>query len=178
MEENWKYHGEPPSAGRKLRLISYNEMGVFIPLIYRVISSNISLEKLHWFSISSIETIKNSTKIKSGIVLFPTLHDELKKLIAIKKESAIPIDDIYIQLDNVNKIINKTFSDNGWRNIRKEFSQILKRRKKSHIEISRDLINKLKQYMNKNGFDTFDQAVDELLSSQQSIIDEPIANSQ
>ena len=63
----------------------------------------------------------------------------------------------------LNDKLNSYFSDFGWRMVRKELSQIKKRQKKSHIELSKDLIIQLKEYMGQHSLDSFDQAIDNLL---------------
>ncbi|MGS0729409.1 hypothetical protein ACVBKF_24640, partial [Shewanella sp. 0m-11] len=72
-----------------------------------------------------------------------------------------------IALEKSNILLNQYFSDYGWRMVRKELSQIKKRKKKSHIEIGNDLVTRLKEFMSINQVDTFDQAIDFLLSEYQ-----------
>lgn len=67
-------------------------------------------------------------------------------------------------------MLNQYFSDLGWRMVRKELSQIKKRQKKSHIEVSKDIILRLKRYMELERLDSFDQALDTLLSEHAAAV--------
>ena len=67
-------------------------------------------------------------------------------------------------------MLNQYFSDLGWRMVRKELSQIKKRQKKSHIEVSKDIILRLKRYMELERLDSFDQALDTLLSEHAATV--------
>ncbi|WP_298774226.1 hypothetical protein [uncultured Shewanella sp.] len=154
-EYQWRYHGEAPKAGRRLVLLKPDELHLALPLIYRRIKAkNISLQPT-WFN----QEINNQEQA------YFALEPLLTELVQQRKMN----EDIVPLLKKVNVSLNAYFSDLGWRMIRKELSQIKKRQKKSHLEVSNDIIFKLKHYMQKQQFDSVDQAIDNLLSEHDAI---------
>ncbi|GIU21895.1 hypothetical protein [Shewanella sp. MBTL60-007] len=150
--ESWQYHQQKPTAGRKLKLLEADELLVALPLIYRLISLAEVEKRKDWFY-EFEETVERDQ-------LYIMLTESLSSLNKIRKQST-GVEEALIQ---TNLLLNRYFSDYGWRMVRKELSQIKKRKKKSHIEIGNDLVIKLKQFMAVNQIDTFDQAIDHLLS--------------
>ncbi|AUD60451.1 hypothetical protein AYJ58_13595 [Shewanella sp. Pdp11] len=145
----WIYQQDKPTAGRKLLLLEEAELIFAFPLIYRLINPEAIASKPDWFCGAELQT-----------VLYTELVTQLNELVQLRKKAR--------RLDNelmkVNKMLNQYFTDLGWRMVRKELSQIKKRQKKSHIEVSRDIILRLKRYMESQKLDSFDQAIDNLLS--------------
>ncbi|WP_299004174.1 hypothetical protein [uncultured Shewanella sp.] len=155
-EYQWQYHGKAPKAGRKLVLLKPDELPLALPLIYRRIQAkNASLQPT-WFN----ENIDNQEQA------YFALEPLLTQLVQQRKKG----EDILPLLKTVNVSLNAYFSDLGWRMIRKELSQIKKRQKKSHLEVSNDIIFKLKHYMQKYQFDSVDQAIDNLLSEHDASV--------
>lgn len=145
----WIYQQDKPTAGRKLLLLEEAELIFALPLIYRLINPEAVASKPDWFCDAELQT-----------VFYTKLVTQLNELVRLRKK-ALRIDN---ELTNVNKMLNQYFTDFGWRMVRKELSQIKKRQKKSHIELSRDIILRLKRYMETQTLDSFDQAIDTLLS--------------
>ncbi|WP_299495359.1 hypothetical protein [uncultured Shewanella sp.] len=154
MSEQWQYHGIAPKAGRRLLLLKQDELHLALPLIYRRINpKSVSLQP-KWFN----EALNN--REQAYFLLEPLLTQ-----LVLQRKNKENIDKLLIE---VNRSLNAYFSDFGWRMIRKELSQIKKRQKKSHIELSNDIIFKLKHYMQKHQFDNLDQTIDNLLSEHES----------
>lgn len=145
----WIYQQDKPTAGRKLLLLEEAELIFALPLIYRLINPEAVASKPDWFCDAELQ-----------MVFYTKLVTQLNELVRLRKK-AQRIDN---ELTNVNKMLNQYFTDFGWRMVRKELSQIKKRQKKSHIELSRDIILRLKRYMETQKLDSFDQAFDTLLS--------------
>ncbi|MCL1126612.1 hypothetical protein [Shewanella surugensis] len=160
MIHKWQYQGETPKAGRRLVLLQEDELHLALPLVYRLIQPKAILLKPTWFT----EKVNNQHSSAAGEIrqreAYFTLEPLLTQLVQQRKVS----EDISTPLKEVNQLLNDYFSDLGWRMVRKELSQIKKRQKKSHIELSNDIIFKLRHYMQKHQLDSFDQAIDNLLS--------------
>ncbi|MGS0680598.1 hypothetical protein ACVBIL_05475 [Shewanella sp. 125m-7] len=155
----WQYHNAKPTAGRMLKILQIDELVLALPLIYRLIPLSEMEKRTEWF----IEF--NSTKECQR--LYVMLSESLSELNAKRKQTR----GLEEALVKSNKLLNQYFSDYGWRMVRKELSQIKKRKKKSHIEIGNDLVARLKEFMSLHQVDTFDQAIDFLLSEYQSTAD-------
>lgn len=160
---NWNYHGEIPKAGRRLLLLTIDEVSDACPLIYRMLSSANLVAHPDYFVSDIKNIIDENPKSISNNQLYQDLFDALRELVKVKKQKECQAE-ILNQIKKVNTLLNQFFNDYGWRQIRKEISQIKKRKKKSHIELSKDIIEKIKQYMREEKLDSFDQAIEELLS--------------
>ncbi|MGE6314902.1 hypothetical protein ACQKC1_03805 [Shewanella baltica] len=145
----WIYQQDKPTAGRKLLLLEEAELIFALPLIYRLINPEAVASKPDWFCDAELQRVS-----------YTELVTQLNELVRLRKKTQ-RLDN---ELMNVNKMLNQYFTDLGWRMVRKELSQIKKRQKKSHIEVSRDIIQRLKRYMETQKLDSFDQAIDNLLS--------------
>lgn len=153
-KQEWQYHGNKPIKGRKLLLIQQSELVIALPLIFRLIPKEQISRRSAWFE-SSGESELQFLKIS-----------ELLSLVARKRKQSV---DLSVELEQLNFCLNEMFSDYGWRMVRKELAQIKKRKKKSHIELSNDLVHRLKAFMSLKQLDSFDQAVDHLLSDCEKI---------
>ncbi|ABV87415.1 hypothetical protein [Shewanella pealeana] len=150
--KGWHYHQAKPTAGRKLKLLEGDELVAALPLIYRLIPLTEIAKRQDWFFEFECQTEREN--------LYIELSESLSTLNQTRKQTT----GLEIALTQTNLLLNRYFSDYGWRMVRKELSQIKKRKKKSHIEIGNDLVIKLKEFMALNQIDTFDQAIDHLLS--------------
>ncbi|MGL4476201.1 MAG: hypothetical protein ACRCT7_17370 [Shewanella sp.] len=153
---DWQYHGEAPKAGRKLLLVLWDEIPFALPLMYRYMTKDYYRRKPEWFEF----TLTNEQSL-SGLPLFANLNELMKSLLELRRQGD---EQQHAALAQVNLLLNQYFSDLGWRMVRRELSQIKKRQKKGHIEVSKDIIEKLKSYMVSYQFDSFDDAIDNLLS--------------
>ncbi|ABV36852.1 conserved hypothetical protein [Shewanella sediminis HAW-EB3] len=165
-QQAWVYHGEKPKAGRKLLLLEADELILAIPLIYRLIHPDEILLRKDWFLPELVEdksknsSQNNSQQSEKYILLVP----QLQRVTQLRKELELLAE----ALQHLNMSLNAYFSDFGWRMVRKELSQLKKRQKKAHIELSKDIIIKLKHYMEREKFESFDQAIDNLLTEVNS----------
>lgn len=160
---DWVYHGQPPKAGRKLVLVSQDEILLVCPLIYRCISLANIKNKQDWYSQLVNDAIISKHTLLAEFTLYNDLFDQLRAVIELRKNKSKGR--LFVtMLEQLNKTLNMFFSDYGWRQIRREISQIKKRQKKGHIEVSKDIIDKLKRYMEIEKFDSFDQAIDTLIA--------------
>lgn len=165
-QQAWVYHGEKPKAGRKLLLLEVEELMLAIPLIYRLIHPDEMLLRKDWFLPELVEdnsknssqnsSQTNSQKNEKYILLVP----QLQRVTQLRKDFELLAE----PLQQLNLSLNAYFSDFGWRMVRKELSQLKKRQKKAHVELSKDIITKLKHYMERGQFESFDQAIDNLLT--------------
>lgn len=154
-KQQWRYHGVTPVKGRKLLLLQADELLVAIPLMYRIILQNKNDHRLDWFN--------HAESKKDQELKFIALSTQLSLMAKKHKDKQ----DDSEALQYLNVLLNDHFSDYGWRMIRKELAQIKKRRKKSHIELSNDLIYRLKRLMSLKQLDSFDQTIDYLLSENE-----------
>lgn len=168
---DWQYHNEIPKAGRRLILLSMDELLLAGPLIYRSITLNSIRYKPENYSASVNKNIIENRQLLTNFDLYNQVFENLKAVIEIRKNKT-NVEQAQVKLQELNQALNLFFSDLGWRQVRKEISQIKKRQKKGHIEVSKDIINKLKHFMDKNQFDSFDQALDTLLTDFDQSVDD------
>lgn len=152
-KQEWQYHSNKPTKGRKLLLLQRDEIVIALPLIFRLIPRDQILKRLDWFE-SGAESETKFLKVS-----------ELLSLVTRKRKQGA---DLRVELEQLNLCLNQMFSDYGWRMVRKELAQVKKRKKKSHIELSNDLIHRLKAFMSIKQLDSFDQALDFMLSECES----------
>lgn len=150
----WEYHYAAPSSGRKLLLLDKTELVFALPLIYRMVHPESVAERAEWFQLNQSQ------------LSYTELIANLNLLVQLRKKNQ----SVDVQLKLVNRQLNQYFSDLGWRMVRKELSQIKKRQKKSHIEVSKDILLRLKRYMELERLDSFDQALDTLLSEHAAAV--------
>jgi hypothetical protein len=156
-KQEWQYHDKKPAKGRKLLLLEESELVFALPLIFRLIPLEETVKRVDWFILYESELA-----LQTHYLALST------ELTAITKKRRVN-GDFKLDLQAVNHALNNYFSDYGWRMVRKELSQIKKRKKKSHIELSNDLIHRLKAFMSLKQLDSFDQALDYLLSDEEQI---------
>jgi len=158
VQQVWVYHAEKPKAGRKLLLLETDELMLAIPLIYRLIHPDEVLLRKDWFLPELVEANSQNSSQKSEQYI--SLVPQLQRVTQLRKDFELLAE----PLQHLNLSLNAYFSDFGWRMVRKELSQLKKRQKKAHVELSKDIIKKLKHYMETGKFESFDQAIDNLLT--------------
>ncbi|WP_432526864.1 hypothetical protein [Shewanella sp. GXUN23E] len=137
-------------------LLQLDEISLAVPMIYRLLTNDSITRRPGWYH----ENIQSVNRLSESEV-YSSLVDSLRALVNGLRSKSPNLNQL---LNNSNIRLNQFFSDLGWREVRKEISQIKKRQKKAHIEVSKDIINRLKLYMDQEKFDSFDQALDNLLS--------------
>lgn len=158
-KHEWQYHDKKPTKGRKLLLLQPDELVYALPLIIRLLPMRETAKRLDWF-------LSFESKLQ-----LQAMHMKLSTQLAVIAARPPADSGSSLGLDTVNLALNNYFSDYGWRMVRKELSQIKKRKKKSHIELSNDLIHRLKAFMSLKQLDSFDQAMDHLLSNEEPDLD-------
>lgn len=162
QQQAWVYHGDKPKAGRKLLLLEPDELMLAIPLIYRLIHPDEIILRKDWFLPELVEANSQNSSQKSEKYI--SLVPQLQRVTQLRKDIELLVE----PLQHLNLSLNAYFSDFGWRMVRKELSQLKKRQKKAHVELSKDIIIKLKHYMEREKFESFDQAIDNLLTEVNS----------
>lgn len=153
QRQAWVYHGEAPKAGRKLLLLEMTELNIALPLIFRLVHPGELETRKDWFvSPNNLHEVSHNQN-----------YIDLVECLQLVTENRKRLNEIETLIVKLNDKLNSYFSDFGWRMVRKELSQIKKRQKKSHIELSKDLIIQLKEYMEQHSLDSFDQTIDNLL---------------
>ncbi|MGI2014180.1 hypothetical protein [Shewanella oncorhynchi] len=149
----WRYkYGDKPK-GKRMRLLSVAEAQLANHFLRRHIRHTMS-------TISPIRYQHN----------FVHFHDTAEKfwmsasrlLRAIKRTPISGIE--HESMDELNELLNSIFSDEGWRWVRKEISQLKKRENKTRIELSSELVARLKSIMKREDLGSIDEAIDHLLS--------------
>lgn len=149
----WRYqYGDKPK-GKRMRLLSVAEAQLANHFLRRHIRHTMS-------SLSP-------TRYQHNFVHY---HDTAEKfwvsasrlLRAVKRTPSHGIE--HQSMDELNELLNSIFSDEGWRWVRKEISQLKKRENKTRIELSSELVSKLKGLMEREGLRTIDEAIFHLLS--------------
>ncbi|MCT8865394.1 hypothetical protein [Shewanella xiamenensis] len=149
----WRYqYGDKPK-GKRMRLLSVEEAQLanhFLRRHIRHTMSNIS-----------------PTRYQHNFIHF---HDTAEKfwmsasrLLRAIKRTPVPCIE-HESMDELNELLNSIFSDEGWRWVRKEISQLKKRENKTRIELSSELVSRLKGLMEREGLRTIDEAIFHLLS--------------
>lgn len=147
----WQYDYSEPK-GKRMRLLSKDEAKLAAGLLQRHV-------KYH-------STIANSERYKSEFSLHASYAEKiwLSACRYLRKIDELPSDVITdIDMDALNQEMQLIFSDAGWRWVRKEISQLKKRVTKGRLEVSADLIDKLKSIMEREGLASVDEVLDHLI---------------
>ena len=148
MQQQWKYHQNLPSSGKRLLLLSRNEV-------------------LNYNNFLSREFGKYAEQNgKSNDILNTNKTVEITLLSSSLSECISDVTDN--ELLTLNNAINECFTDHGWREVRRRLSQYKKRAKQSHIVVSKTLKVRLTEYQLQNKFDSIEQVIDTLLTDEES----------
>ncbi len=162
----WSFHYFKPAAGRALYLLSAdsndsgpNEIELFQPIYLKL---KHSLDN-NLFNLSIDANTKTKTIVHINKLL-PSCHEA----IACSRSVEEPDHPIHALNDEIQRL----FSDDGWRQVRREMSQARKRSQTKTITISAGVYRDLLAYQEQNGFASFDEAIDDLLPKPQLFIHE------
>ncbi|MCL1077212.1 hypothetical protein D5R81_04235 [Parashewanella spongiae] len=144
MSDFWKYHNKPPSAGRRLLLLSHDEVIFYRRYLLKIFDKKGCYNDLY------AKNIINCTNAE-----FTELTILLGSLSKISNTS---------EISYFNISINKHFTDFGWREFRQKLSQYKKREQKSHIIVTKALKARLTEYQKKYQLDSLEQVIDTLLT--------------
>jgi hypothetical protein len=115
MTYNWEYHLTSSKKGRGLRLLSSNEVDLFWLHFERFFEDNVLVEKYKPFV--------NSINIEQDLFLLNRFKSVGSKLSAL-------------ELASLNLQVNKFFTDEGWRSMRKSINRdlgVIKKRKEQEL---------------------------------------------
>jgi hypothetical protein len=153
--KQWRNHYlAPVNGGRPILMLNIDELKLAGNLLLRYLSVSHFSENPDDFTSS----IKLSPELKNKI--FVSAKRQINKLSGID-------DDVFPHhlLDNLNEDLNTIFSNECWKKIRLEISQIKKRNKKLRIEVSKDLVKKLNNIRQLNSLRSYDEVIDYLISA-------------
>jgi hypothetical protein len=148
----WRRHYGEQGQGRPLMLLGQDELAFCQPLLKRVLSSLFYHDHKELYSYHVVRNSEYRHK------LFLSAKAKLKQL--LKHDNS---EDYHHEIDGLNEDLNIIFSDDGWKKIRLELSQIKKRNKKKRIELSGDLIDKLLLVKQKYNLSSYDEVIELLL---------------
>ncbi|MCZ4337713.1 hypothetical protein [Shewanella colwelliana] len=160
-KRKWIYHYFRPTAGRAMYLLSAdpdsngpNEIELFEPIFFKL---KHSLDK-DLFN----KALSRNAKSKAII----DINKQLKSTHAAIA-AAQPTTEIDHPINALNDELNRMFSDDGWRQVRREMSQARKRHQTKTITISVSVYKDLLAYQKRKGFSTLDEAIDDLLPHEE-----------
>lgn len=158
--EIWRYHTQPMYLGRPLFLLSWKEF--LNPRIRALIVRN-------------VDALANDRKVVASEMYSHMIrhHRESRERAYLDFNAALrkfPMNDKrYVEFrdevdfHSLNRTLNTIFSDNGWRKIRSEISQIEKRNKTKRVQLSTDVCQRLTAFKTALGLESMDAAVLTLL---------------
>ncbi|GIU41135.1 hypothetical protein TUM3794_20990 [Shewanella colwelliana] len=159
----WKYHGLR-KAGRPLPLLSWDELQN--PYIRQMVIDHVELlSPIHykdkanntWFSrlMQCSENARSDARYDFNAALrhFPK-----------KKKHYIEVRD-GVEFCRLNQELNRIFSDEGWRKLRRKFSQIHKRESTVRPQMKASTYSQLTDFKDSNGYESLDVAILELLAT-------------
>jgi hypothetical protein len=160
LQEHWNYHEQRKFPGSPLLLLSWEEL------------RNEHIRKL---IIQHVELLPRGKECSINLRFSHNVryHDELRQQAYLNFFRALrnfPINKIhYIEsrdesdFHNLNWAINEIFSDDGWRQLRLNFTQIKKRTKVVRTQLSNETHKKLLRFRDEQGLESVDVAVQSLL---------------
>ncbi|MFV7771631.1 hypothetical protein [Shewanella marisflavi] len=156
-KRKWVFHYFRPAAGRALYLLSAepnsngpNEIELFEPIYTKL---KHSLDKKLF---SKALTLNQKSKAITDI-------NRLLKSTHAAIAASRPTSDIDHPINALNDELNRLFSDDGWRQVRREISQARKRHQTKTLTIRASVYKDLVTYQKLKGFNTLDEAIDDLL---------------
>jgi len=158
--KTWNYHGLR-KAGRPLPLLSWDELQN--PYIRQMVIDHVELlspihYKAHttWFSrlMQCSESARSEARLDFNAALrhFPK-----------QKKHYIEVRD-GVEFSRLNQELNRIFSDEGWRKLRRKFSQIHKRESTVRPQMKASTYSLLTDFKDSNGYESLDAAILELLA--------------
>ncbi|MBO2654279.1 hypothetical protein I6M49_12505 [Shewanella algae] len=156
----WNYHGLR-KAGRPLLLLSWDELQN--PHIRQLIIDHVELlSPIHfkdnnmWFSqlLQSSENARHDARY-DFIAALRHFPKQKKHFIEVRDG---------VEFCRLNQELNRIFSDEGWRKLRRKFSQIHKRESTVRPQMKVSTYSLLTDFKDSNGYESLDAAILELLA--------------
>jgi hypothetical protein len=151
----WRYEYGRTGKGLNLKMLSIEELLQSNEVIEDWIKPTQALHKAEWYK----PIVNNSSEYQ---VLWLDCKRRINKLV---KQADDKIS--HLEMDALNDEINRIFSDEGWRQIKKKMRQQTIRQQRSQVILSKEVSNRLAKFKQELNLDTFDEAVDYLLSEYQ-----------
>lgn len=153
----WRYDYHEPK-GKRMRLLSIDE----IQISSRLLNKHIR------FHNGSIHPERYKANFKKHMNYADKIWLSVSR--AIRNISSLPESDVHHHdMDALNQDIQLIFSDDGWRWIRREISQLKKRKMKSRFELSSDLADEVKAIMARDNIATFDDLIDYFINLDKEV---------
>lgn len=152
----WEYHYNAKPNGKPLMLLNFEELELSKSLLLKHLSYAAYIDDKTLYS-----SLINSDKDFRDRNLFG-----LRKSIRNIFNNIKCIDSSHL-MDGLNDDLNKTFSNDGWRKIRLEISQIKKRNKKKRIELSDHIINRIISFKKDNKLKTYEETLELLFEREE-----------
>lgn len=152
----WEYHYNAKPKGKPLMLLNFEELELSKSLLLKHLSYAAYIDDKTLYS-----SLINSDKDFRERNLFG-----IRKSIRDIFNNTKGIDLSHV-MDGLNDDLNRTFSNEGWRKIRLEISQLKKRNKKKRIELSDYIINRLIGFKEENKLKTYEETIELLLEREE-----------
>lgn len=146
----WRYEYGKTGKGLNQKLLSPEELSNSHDVLLEWIRGTNAINKPEWY--------KPIVKTKSYEKVWLDCNRRIKKLIK-KSCSSIP----YHELDALNEEINRIFSDEGWRQIKKKIRQQTIRQQRNQVILTKHTAKRLADFKATLKLDTFDEAIEYLL---------------
>lgn len=153
----WRYDFAEPT-GKKMLMLSIEEAKLTIKLLRRHVKHSNCIKHPDHYKPPFREHMDYADKIWLSANRY------------LRNIEALPIEAVnHNDMDALNQELQLIFTDIGWRWIRKAISQAKKRENKARMEVSTDLIEKLKAIMDREGIETFDDVLDHLITLDKNV---------
>uniref|UniRef100_UPI003B5B1223 hypothetical protein n=1 Tax=Shewanella gaetbuli TaxID=220752 RepID=UPI003B5B1223 len=147
----WRYEYGKTGKGLNLKLLSLEELTNSADVIVEWIRPTQALEKPDWF--------KDLVKSKDYEKLWLDCNRRVKTVLNQDDDETI-----CYEMSALNEDLNRIFSDEGWRQIKKKIRQQTIRQQRAQVILTRDTSKRLTEFKNAMKLETYDEAVDYLLS--------------
>ncbi len=146
MNSEWQYHDEVPKSGNRLALLSLSEIEQYKRILVNFLKKkNVTTNYPESFNIHCTES-------------------DIDEIIMQLNNFDISVNSN--GLSNINCELNKCFTDQGWRDIRKRLSQAKKRKQINHLVLSKALLKKLNEIRIEKKFDSIEQLLEDWIDEE------------
>ena len=147
----WRYEYGATGKGRNLKLLSIDELMISGELLMAWIRPSSAIEWKAWY--------QSIVKSSSYDEIWFNCNRLIKKQLKLKSAEISEHD-----MNALNDELNRIFTDEGWREMKKKFRQQAKRNTKIKIELATGIVSNLDAFVKTRGLQTRDEGIDDLLS--------------
>ncbi|MBO1897584.1 hypothetical protein HNW13_017750 [Shewanella sp. BF02_Schw] len=158
----WNYQYSAPTAGKRLLLLTPEELPIAAPLIKKTLKLKYDSDFIPLKFFRPLNQGEYSVKALELSRALRQFNSEIKA--GTYKDNVE--DEIHLELhivSLVNMYCNQVFSDNGWKYIRKLISQAVKRAKSKTVYLDSNTFNLLSDYILIHKLDSPNEAISQLL---------------